>query len=127
MGGSADASGAREVDPHVVAAVGQGRLAGVDPDPDLRRGVNESTLRLGGRGNGIARTAERDEERVALCVDLDAVVSSERVAQQPAMRGEQLLVCVAEPAREQGRPLDVGEEKSDGSGGKARQIPSRRA
>jgi hypothetical protein len=29
-------------------------------------------------------------------------MSGERVAQQPAMRGEQLLVAVAEPAREQG-------------------------
>ncbi len=60
-------------------------------------------------------TPEREEERVALRVVLDAAVRGERLAQQAPVRGEGLVVADAEESCEPGRLLDVREEKRDGS------------
>jgi hypothetical protein len=47
--------------------------------------------------NGVARTGERKEERVALLVDLNALLAPEGVTNDPAVIGDQLGVTLAEP------------------------------
>jgi hypothetical protein len=51
------------------------------------------------------------EERVALGVDLDAVVPRESVAEHPAVLGEDVRVAVTELLEQARRALDVGEEE----------------
>src|SRR5262249_47322854 len=61
---------------------------------------------------------EREEERIALRVHLDAAVAPARVAHDLAMPGEHIRVVLgAELVQQAGRPLDVGEEEGDGAGG----------
>ena len=57
-----------------VPLVGDERLAGMDPDSDTDGAVGERVLSLSSRGDRIGRARERDEERVALSVDLDPAV-----------------------------------------------------
>ena len=45
--------------------------------------------------NGVARTGECEEERVALYVDLNALVPPEGVANDLAVIGDQLAVTLA--------------------------------
>ena len=80
-----------------------------------------------GRGRERARRrGERDEEGVALRVDLDAVVVGKRLAQQPAVLGERVRVLLgAELLLEPGRALDVGEQEGDRSGRQLRRSPGR--
>ena len=64
------------------------------------------------------RPSERQEERVALGVDLDAAVAGERVAQHAPMLRQRLGVALPTQVVEQARrTLDVGEEERDGAGG----------
>ena len=56
----------------------------------------ERALRVDRRGDRVLRARERDEERVALRVDLAAAVRVERRAQQPPVVGEHLAVAVAQ-------------------------------
>ena len=57
--------------------VGEPRLAAVKPHTNLDRPADQRLLRLGGGSHGIRGSCERDEERVALGIDLDAVVAVE--------------------------------------------------
>ena len=67
-----------------VALVGHERLAGVNAHPDADRPGLERPLRLDRGGDGVGGPRERDEERVALRVHLDAVVPCEGLADRPA-------------------------------------------
>jgi hypothetical protein len=73
----------------------------------------EVALRGDGSGDGVLRSRERDEERVALGIDLMAAVGGEGLAQDPLMLRENIAVPRPERLEERGRPLDVGEEKGD--------------
>ena len=76
----------------------------------------ERALDLGGRRDGVVRRGERDEERVALRVDLEAAMPVDRVPQEVAVRREQAGVDVAETPEQPGRALDVGEQEGDRAG-----------
>ena len=103
-----------------VALAGHGRLAGVDPDPNPHGSAVERGLAFCSGGHGVGRAREGYEERIALGVDLDAVVPRERVAEHPAVLGEDVRVAVTELLEQARRALDVGEEKRDRA---ARELP----
>ena len=104
----------------VVTLVSDAGLAGVQADPHttLRAFgpwvLGESALCGDCRQRGVRRLAKSDEEGVALCVDLLAVVLGECGAQDPAVVGEHLAVPVAQQFQQPRRPLDVREEERDG-------------
>ena len=77
VGGGGDSRSPVDVDPDV-AFVRQLRLPGVDPDPDANRAAREPVARVRGGCNRVGCSGERNEERVALRVDLDACVRAER-------------------------------------------------
>src|SRR3954465_12091496 len=67
--------------------------------------------------NGVRRASEGDEERVALGIDLDAVVRLPRAAERRPVQRE--LGCVggrADLVEERRRAFHVGEEEGDGAG-----------
>ena len=115
VGGRGDARGAMHVDPHV-ALVGDDWLAGVDSNAHPDRARLERLPRLGCRGDRVGRPGERDEEGVALRVDLDAVVSRERLPQRAAVLVEEIRVSRTVLLEESGRAFDVREEERDGAG-----------
>src|SRR5207244_1252527 len=57
-----------------VPLVRQPRLTRMQSHAHPYRAVREGALAVGGSGDGIRRSAEGDEERVTLCVHLDAFV-----------------------------------------------------
>ena len=89
-----DARGADDVDPEV-ALVADVRLTGVEPHADthlapVRPGVlAQRALRRDRRRDRVARPWEREEERVALRVDLAAAGGAERLADDPAVVARQ--------------------------------------
>ncbi len=89
---SADPGGPVDVEAYV-AALGRGRLAGVDAHPDAERGLGrpvvagECALCVGGGTDGVARAAERDEELVAAAIDLVAARLPDRLPDQAAVIG----------------------------------------
>ena len=105
-----------------VAPVGGHGLARVqahaNPDLNSLRPVvrHERALTLDRSEEGVARARERDEERVALRVDLVSAVSVERLAEQALMVGQHGAVVLAELLDEPRRALDVGEEERDRAG-----------
>ena len=112
VGARRDARHAVHVEPDVVA-VGDRRLAGVDAHAHAERQRGQRLLSLPRGGDRFAGRAEGDEERVALAAEDDAPVPLDRLAQQPAVLGEQLGVLVAALAEQRGRALDVGEQERD--------------
>src|SRR5215213_4855418 len=46
-----------------------------------------------------------------VCLPISAGLARERIAEQAAVRSEDLVVALAEPVEQPGRALDVGEEK----------------
>ena len=96
-----------------IALAGHGRLAGVDPDPNPYGSTVERGLAFCSRGHGVGRAREGYEERVALGVDLDAVVPRERFAEHPAVLGEDVRVVVTDLLEQASRPFDVGKEERD--------------
>jgi hypothetical protein len=72
------------------------RLAGVQAHPDANRLAVERALCIRRSGNGIRRAPERDEERVALRVDLDAVALAEHGPERPPVLHEPVGVGPAE-------------------------------
>src|SRR5262245_20350182 len=123
VGRRGDARGTDDIDA-VVAGGGEPGLTRVDPDPhaDDRAlgpfGLEQVALSGHSRGDRVARAAEREEERIALTVDLVPSVSAEGCPEQVVMLLEQDPVLVAEPAHEPRRALDVAEEERDRSGGR---------
>ena len=77
------------------------RGAGMDPDPDsklrLRRPLvlAERSLRAQRREHGISGPGKRDEEGVALRVDLAATVPSKGLPHQPLMVGDHRRIALA--------------------------------
>ena len=74
-------------------------------------------LSLDRGADGVARAREREEERVALCVDLDPVARGECVPDDAPVRREDVAVFVTEALEELRRVLDVGEHERDRSAG----------
>jgi pimeloyl-ACP methyl ester carboxylesterase len=79
-----------------VTLLGQPRLARVQPHPHPYRPVGKCTLAVRGGGDGARRAGECDEQRVTLCVDLDALVVGKRRAETPPMLLQRLPVILAE-------------------------------
>ncbi len=95
----------------------RGRLGGVEAHPDADPGAGRPLVRrqraLGGdrRRHGILGGTERDEERIALGVDLPAVVGGEGLPLQALAGGQDVAVAFPVPAYQPGRALDVGEQQ----------------
>jgi hypothetical protein len=90
------------------------RLAGVDADAHLHGAITQCLHRLACRRDGAGGGAERDEERVAGGVDLDAAIGGECLTQRAAVVGEKR----GEPLRsdvvqELCGSHDVGEQERD--------------
>src|SRR5262249_60508730 len=100
----------------VVTAVGDVCLACVEPHPHtnvdtVRPGVcGERALGLDGRACGVSGSAKRDEERVALRVDLPSAVSLEGDAQEPAVLGQNGAVTPSQLLQPAGRPPGAAAE-----------------
>ena len=102
-----------------VALVGDVRCPGVDPHAHADRSGRKHLLSFGSGGNCGRRCGERDEERVALRIHFDPVVANERLTQGAAMLRQRVCVGIGtQLLQEPRRALDVGEDKSDGSGRK---------
>ena len=101
-----------------VLAAARVREAGVQAHPDQRAGlryrpcvVGQCPLRLGARGQRVARVRERDEQRVALAEQGGTAAGGQRATQQPAVLGEHAAVPGTEHPRQPGGALDVGEQE----------------
>jgi len=110
-----DAGGPVDVEPDV-AFLGQPRLAGVEAHPDLDRTAGQRPLGFRGCADRVRGPGERDEESVALGVDLDPAVRGDGSADDPAMLGQGLRVRIARLAQQPGGTLDVGEQEGDHTG-----------
>ena len=116
----AQARGTNDVEADVALLVDR-RLAGVEAHAhanglSLRPGRGHMrALHLDSGGDRVAGAREDEEERVALRVDLDALACGERVANDPAMRRQNLGVPVAEALEKLRRALDVREDEGDRS------------
>ena len=80
--------------------------------------VAERALRVDRRRDRVAGPREREEEGVALRVDLRAAARAERLAHETAVVGRDAPVgLVAELLQQPRRALDVGEDEGDGAAG----------
>ncbi len=108
------------------------RLTGVEAHPDAEddvvgpRGFVVRSLGLDRRGHCLAGTCERIEERIALRVDLLAVMLGKGGAQQAPMLAQELGVAVSKPLQKLRAAFDIGEHEGDrpaGNGWHAARIP----
>ena len=120
--GGGDPRRAVDVDPDV-ALVGHDRLARVEPHADADRSVAERRLPVGGGGDRVGCARERDEERVALRVHLDAAVPRKRLPQHTTVLAQQLRVALAVLVQQPRRALDVREEERHCPAGKSLGTP----
>ena len=103
---------------HVGAHVSLGcddRLARVDADPHPHRASRQLRLDFSCGCDGVTRALEREEERVALRVDLDPAVARERGAHDSAVLREHVGVAVAKLVEQASGALNVREEERHGS------------
>ena len=114
MGSGGDARRAVDVDADV-ALVGHDRLAGVEPHAYADRAVLERGPRFRGSGNGFGGARKRDEEGIALRVDLDPECLANASLRAAPVLGEEVGVCRPVLLEEPRRALDVGEEEGDGA------------
>jgi hypothetical protein len=117
-GGGADPG--RAVDGQArIGALDGCRLARVNayPNPDGHPGrplvAGQRPLHRQRAQNGLLRAPERDEERVALRVDLVASVAGDGRADQPPVVGQHLRVPLPQRLDQPGRALDVTEQEGD--------------
>src|SRR6188508_3193998 len=90
--------------------------AGVETNADVDRAF-ERLRDCSGRSHSSFRRAEGEEERVALCIDLDPALARTSFADHPAVFGKRVGVDLrAERVQQHRRTFDVGEEKRDGAG-----------
>jgi hypothetical protein len=68
----------------------------VEAHPNADRTIRQRSLGLCRRRHRLGRILERDEERVALRIDLDAAVALERVAHYAPVPRERLRVAASE-------------------------------
>ena len=107
------------VEPHVVA-LGQRSIARVNAHAHAHLGaggkVGRRELALGGNGEPerVQWFTEDHEERVALGLDLRAVVGSDVAAQDGVVMRQDVRVLGAERRQQPSRALDVGEGEGDG-------------
>ena len=94
---SGDPRGPVELAPGVALA-GQLQLARVQAHPHLDRARRERLLTLRRSSQRLDRIGEGIQKRVPLCVDLDAAVSGEGGAQEPAVLRERVDVARPRPA-----------------------------
>ncbi len=95
-----------------VALVRDGRRPGVQADPDANRAAAQLVGAGEGGGGGAVRGRKGDEERVALGIDLDAVVSGEGGAERaPVLRERVGVRGRPERVQEPRRALDVREQE----------------
>ena len=100
-----------------VALVGDERGARVQADAQADRPWCERGRDRLGRRRRSRSGWEREEEGVSLRVYLDAALGAHSLADDPAMLGERVRVCLcAELAQEPRRSLNVGEEEGDSAG-----------
>ena len=99
-----------------VAVLGDERFSGVETHAHADRTIGERVTAFGRGRQRLPRLRERDEERVALRVHLEAAVPREGVTQHPPVLRQHLRVGVPELVQQPRRALDVGEKESDGSG-----------
>ena len=83
----------------------------------------ERALGLDRRVGRVLGAREREEERVALRVDLGAAASLHGAAHDPPVVVHDLRVVVAELLQQPRRALDVAEEEGDRSAGKRAHRP----
>ena len=104
-----------DVHPHV-SLVREQRLASVQADAHAQRHVQDRVVGSTGGSDRSASRLERDEERVALRIDLDAAVPLPHTTQRNAMDIQrQRVVRSPEPAQQRGRTFDVREQEGHGS------------
>ncbi len=121
MRGRADPGRPVDVHPHVARALDH-RLAGVECHSHAKRDAlrpvvrRDRPLRLDGAAERVDRARERDEEGVALGIDLEPVPLLERGAQHLTLLGEQIRVFLPEAFQQPRRALDVGEQECDRAG-----------
>jgi hypothetical protein len=113
MTDSGDSGRAVDVDANV-ALLGEQRLSGVDAYADTDWSVVQCVLCATCGRESVSRAGERDEEGIALRVDLDATVRREHLAQQTPVLPEKVGVRVAEFAQQSSRALDIREKERDG-------------
>ena len=118
MAGRRDTGSTMNVDAYV-ALLREERRPRVQTDADTYRARHQCLGQLGGGSESGGRCCEREEERVALRIDLDSMVTG-------ACLTNDLPVCGKCPGiglrsqlvQELRRPLDVGEEEGDSAGRK---------
>ena len=107
-----------------VAVVGPERLPCVQPHPHPHRAARERELRVRGGHHCIGCARKGDEERIALCVDLDPLVPPPRLPQRTAVLGKHTRIPVAQLPEQARRPFYVGEEERHRPGRELRPHPS---
>jgi hypothetical protein len=101
-----------------VVAVRHERRARMQTHPDSNRPRRKVLGHLGRGGDRAGGRREGDEERIALCVDLDPAVPGGGPTDHLPVLGESGRVLLGAQLVEQaGRALDVREEERDGAGG----------
>ena len=110
---SGDPGGPVQLAPGVTLA-GQLQHTGVHAHPHFDGAWRERLLTLSSSSQRLDRIGKGIQKRVPLCVDLDAAVSGEGGAQEPAVLGERVDVAVLAQLLDQPRrALDVGEQQTD--------------
>ena len=126
--------GGRSGDQHLPAVAGRGdpgrsvhidadipvlakvRRPSVDANPHLNRARGQFPYCLRSGPHCLGSGWERDEERVAVRIDLRSAVSDERLAQYAAMLRERMRVPIgAQLVQQPCRAFDVGEEEGNRS------------
>lgn len=115
MSGRGDARRLVHVLPDVTF-VAQDGAPGMDPHSNADRPARQAIDRALGRPDGARRVGKREEERVALCVDLDATLAGTRLAQDASVLGERVAVPLPTKLVQQpGGALDVREQERHGA------------
>ena len=97
-----------------VALGGDDGLAGMNPHAHAHRASAQSARCASAAASTASRAPrERAEERVALCVDLDAAVCGDGIAYQAPVLRECVRIRLPEALEQPRRALDVGEEQRD--------------
>jgi hypothetical protein len=79
--------------------------------------AGQIVLRCESSCDGILRPPERNEERIALRVDLTPTVPSERSAENSLVLRERFTVTVAQLLQQPSGALDIGKEECDRTDG----------
>ena len=112
--GGGDARSAMHIEPDV-SLLGDQRLPGVQSDAHSDRSAGERLACRRRRRQRIGGPRKRDEERVALCIDLDAAEAMELLAQGATVIDQNLGVSIAELLEQPCRARDIREQERDGS------------